>query len=404
MSPFFPTLVLLFCLTAIAAFVEASPAPGSGIPNLPALPTHFQLSLAESLKPEPTAPAYWRHAERDGPDDGEKDSQTIDRTTKADSKGKSVFANVTTVVVIPSDGNKYTSNVYPNDNDHGNQQDVSSGGSGNNSNNSASDPSNDNNVTEQLKQDQAALRRMITILSVVGGVGAIAVVVSVLVFTRMRTNKRKRFEAEEEALRVNGSSNNGSCNGNSNHNNNDVASIDTTSTTRGGLLVTATAEATPPLARTTPSPADMDHSMPIPSAPPAPEPFLASLDQSTYERRRNIISTISQATPAPSAPTAKELDGMIELPSSQTTGSSSSAMATTGSSSLISNQHPSPSEQNKRYPQYEQGQHYPHTPHALSASPVEPPEGPPPAYTPSAPPFYALPPEPVFLFRRHSQG
>ncbi|KAG1050258.1 hypothetical protein G6F43_007451 [Rhizopus delemar] len=180
------------------------------------------------------------------------------------------------------------------------------------------------NTTEQLKnetnQDQSAIKRMIMILSLVGGLGVIAIVATAVIFTRIKAkNKRKREEAAEAVMTADDPS--------SSSNNSDN--------------------------RLYPHP-DSEEEEVVPSAPPA----LMAID--AVPRRRHVISMISQTTACPSAPTAKELDAVVD---DEEAGSCS------------------------RYvmPQ---------------------PEGPPPAYTPSAPPHYAIDTEVSrnVMPRRHSLG
>ncbi|CEG82854.1 hypothetical protein RMATCC62417_16850 [Rhizopus microsporus] len=197
-----------------------------------------------------------------------------------------------------------------------------------NNNNSPNPSGGNDRLTRDINQNQQALKRMILILSLVGGLGVIAIVATIVIFTKIRAkNRRHREEATEavatatdSASTTSSSSDDSYSHRHSHHYENEQEEI-------------------------------------VPSAPPA----LAMIES---PQRRYVISMISQTTAAPSAPTAKELDAIVD--DNDEVGSCS------------------------RY-----------------AAPQ--PEGPPPAYTPSAPPHYALPMDAVVLEnvippRRHSYG
>jgi hypothetical protein len=236
-----------------------------------------------------------------------------------------------------------------------------------------SDP-NGESLKSKLEEDQAALRRMIMILSLVGGLGVIAVVATVVIFTRMRARNRKQRENEEEG------------------------NEDSTYELSGGMDQHSETSISPDSTQNSNPPSnhdnednnnnddnddDANNQHIEPSAPPAlmmttvegPSSF------NNTENQRHVVSMQSQ-TAAPSAPTAKELDAMIDEEASQQPTTSN-------------------------YHSHSRGM-------CGHCSPTMAPELPPPAYTPSAPPHYALPIEPVMAThnesspvlspRRHSLG
>ncbi|KAI9258047.1 hypothetical protein BDA99DRAFT_573337 [Phascolomyces articulosus] len=387
-------------------------------------------------------------------------------STTTDAQGKTIIVNITTVIIAPSpDPNRV---VHDNDT-YAQQQDNPNG----NNNNNVGDPNDDDTIAEQLEQDQAALKRMVTILSVVGGVGAIAVVATIVIFTRLRVKKRKQreLELEEAELRdderhpnksntLQQQRTSSSNDDDDNYQNDDDDDDDDDHT--------ALSQQRQRPRHNDDNDDTLDVSMerqdgPIPSAPPAPS-FL----EDQQPRRRNIISMVTSqnAAPAPSAPTAKELDAAADHaqkdisilnhipgtssshyhplphrppPSSSSSSSSSpkthrhhrsddkpsSSTTTTdpyASLTIHTNNHtplrppPPPSTSNTApttmsttstacpHCEHHHHHHHHHHPSHHHHSPMDPPELPPPAYTPSAPPLYALPESPILPTRRHSQG
>ncbi|KAF1799756.1 hypothetical protein V8B55DRAFT_1541255 [Mucor lusitanicus] len=229
------------------------------------------------------------------------------------------------------------------------------------------DPNNKkDDLAENLRDDQQALKRMIMILSLVGGLGVIAVVATIVIFTRMRVKNRKQREIDEEG-------NEGSTFELS-HDVDRQSSVSNTSDSRGGggqegALLGSTSSITS--ASSAASSQANGRALTEPSAPPALM-MIEGLQEPLHRSRRNVISMSSQTTaPSPSAPTAKELDAMDE-------DSSSSTAATTST------------------PYNHHILHHHHQQEQInSCSRCTPmmmaPELPPPAYTPSAPPHYALP-------------
>lgn len=266
------------------------------------------------------------------------------------------------------------------------------------------DPNKKNTVAEDLEKDKQALKRMSTILSLVGGLGVIAIVATIVIFTRMRSRHRKQREIDEEGnegstyelsqdvdrpntiqssiISTNQPGNNND--DTDNNNDNDI----------GGELNAS-------LSSVSTCSNDIDRPLIEPSAPPA---LLMAEENNRHSiiskeaklhNRRNVVSLSSQGSaPSPSAPTAKELDAMVDEHD-------------ISSSSEDTNQ-----------PHHHHHHHHSATTSATTTtsncsrcapSILIAPELPPPAYTPSAPPHYALPHEPIVIesslqSRRHSSG
>ncbi|CAO3649106.1 unnamed protein product [Mucor fragilis] len=227
-------------------------------------------------------------------------------------------------------------------------------------------------IEENLKDDQQTLKRMIMILSLVGGLGVIAVVATIVIFTKMRVKNRKQREIDEEGnegstFELSHDVDRQSTASNTSYSGGDGAAANAGQ--EGALL--GSASSTAPSSSTTSSQAN-GRALTEPSAPPALM-MIEGLQEPLHRSRRNVVSMSSQTTaPSPSAPTAKELDAMDE---------DSSAAATTSTSY---NHH-----------MLHHGHHHHQQEQINNCSRCTPmmmaPELPPPAYTPSAPPHYALP-------------
>ncbi|KAF7724158.1 hypothetical protein EC973_001283 [Apophysomyces ossiformis] len=317
--------------------------------------------------PKPTPTMLQRRHEYDGNgnsydhhdrthDDPNKTERPHTSTTTTNENGRTII--VTTVIIASGpDPNK----VY---------HDMGSGAKQQQQGTPIDDPnksSEDSSLEEQLREDQAALRRMVTILSLVGGLGVVAIVATIVIFARMRIRKRKQAERDLEDLHAEEDADD--------HNDdNDTHEDATTNCASPRSIHEMTDHST-----AQPQESGMAHglrSMPIPSAPPAPTLSSVRSQLAVYEgpsQRRHIISMTSQTTPAPSAPTAKELDALE--PEDELCNHLSVHGYAIGSGS----NDPLPKTQ------------CPHCDH----SPI--PDAPPPAYTPSAPPLYAIPIENVVL-------
>ncbi|KAI9365832.1 P-loop containing nucleoside triphosphate hydrolase protein [Pilaira anomala] len=265
------------------------------------------------------------------------------------------------------------------------------------------DPNKKNTVAEDLEKDKQALKRMSTILSLVGGLGVIAIVATIVIFTRMRSRHRKQREIDEEGNEgstyelsqdvdrpntIHSSITSTNQPGNNNDNNDNDNDI-------GGELNAS-------LSSVSTCSNDIDRPLIEPSAPPA---LLMAEENNRHSiiskeaklhNRRNVVSLSSQGSaPSPSAPTAKELDAMVD-----------------------EHDISSSSEDTNQPHHHHHHHHHSATTSATTTTPncsrctpsiLIAPELPPPAYTPSAPPHYALPQEPIVIesslqSRRHSSG
>ncbi|KAG0173307.1 hypothetical protein DFQ28_006020 [Apophysomyces sp. BC1034] len=318
--------------------------------------------------PTPTPPLWLRrhyddndghdHRDRrhDDPDKPDNAKPTHANATTTDKDGRTII--VTTVIIASGpDPNK----VYHDMGSGARQQQQTPIDDPNKS-------SEDSSLEAQLREDQAALRRMVTILSLVGGLGVVAIVATIVIFARMRIRKRKQTEQDMEDIQAEDDVDD--------QDDDDEADDDNNT------------ENTPP--RSTNEMADdrtaeqqetgVEHdlqAMPAPSAPPAPALSSIRSQLAVYDgtpHRRHIISMTSQTTPAPSAPTAKELDAL-----GQEDDDLCNHLSTHGYANGSGSNDPLPKPQ------------CPHCDH----SPI--PEAPPPAYTPSAPPLYAMPVENAVL-------
>ncbi|KAI7901140.1 uncharacterized protein BX663DRAFT_515079 [Cokeromyces recurvatus] len=222
------------------------------------------------------------------------------------------------------------------------------------------DNMSDKKLEENLKNDQQALKRMIIILSLVGGLGFMAVITTIIIFIRMRSRNEKIRRKETDH-----SSNNSTFELNANNQRrgeSNTIRIDSSSIhSHSSILV-------PPQQPSFPN--NVAQTFIEPSAPSALELLEEDDNDNTIlylqPRRHSIMSVGSQHFTAPSAPTEKELDTMqdnIEILNSNS----------------LHHHHCS---------------RYITTDHTLLTSPAivtEIDETPPPAYTPSAPPHYILP-------------
>ncbi|SAM06093.1 hypothetical protein [Absidia glauca] len=339
-------------------------------------------------------------------------SNRSSRTTKTDNPPPSV----TTIIIIQSNGQTYhelgggPSTTTPNSNGGGNGME---------------DP-NESSIEAQVDQDNAVLKRLITISTVVGGVGIAMIIGGTIIYLRLRSKRRRRRQLK--AMR---------------HDDEQPPSPrlhdDTGTDEPPPSSPTPPASSSPDEAQRQPLGTEaIEMSLIIPSAPPEPTLLPAHLRQ----RHQQSMLLQQDSTPAPSAPSAKELE--MNLPSSLTyqhqhsnnsplsPSTPSSSPSSSSSSSYHSNQvsicisPPSPSKQD-----HHQLLHSTQTatsstssppslsrPHNLHLKPTAGPTGsdssssrpadistsdqthqppltpdlPPPAYTPSAPPLFILPP------------
>ncbi|KAI8975314.1 hypothetical protein BDF20DRAFT_836729 [Mycotypha africana] len=290
---------------------------------------------------------------------------------------------------------------------------------------------NNNNIAESLKDDQQALKRMVMIVSLVGGFGFIAVATTVVIFTRMRIKNRKQREMGERDMsstfefysdnRHDHHNNNSNSNSSNHHSHTSSASMNHNSSYRPSHhqqhqhnISSSSSHPTSSYAPTANfALATADETI-EPSAPPLTMEHQNMLPlvehehhrhhhehstgsmrtppQQQQQQRRYVLSISSQssAPPTPSAPTAKELDAMIE-------------------DDQLQQQEPTTSTHRFHAHNHHHHDHHRRCPNcspyfimsstAIAASvttnttPYPIPEIPPPAYTPTAPPYHALPVE-----------
>lgn len=318
---FTSVLFFLLCLPHHLALASARVVPSRTVTD--------SLSLRATNSIQPTDPPSFL-VTRD--DDTQDHEELREETIRSTQSNEVVIVEVTTVVVVAGGGN----DQQVIDNDHGNDKPSSTQAA---QNPQIQDPNQNGAIEDQLQDDQEALNRMQLILSLVCGIGGVALIGGVVVFTRLRIRKKRMRAALENAETSNPSENeerhsmqvldNSRRSGNNDNNDGNTADQ-------------------PP----------SSPSLLLPSAPPVPFEIADPPSE-----RRHVVSLQSQLTPAPSAPPAKELDAdddaahdtLYPIPHRGT----SLPIATSSS-----------------------------CPHCHDAPPV--PEVPPPAYTPSAPPLYAL--------------
>lgn len=342
-------------------------------------------------------------------DHHKKNSSSSSRTTKTDNPPPSV----TTIIIIQSNGQTYhelgggPSTTTPNSNGDGNGM---------------QDP-NESSIEAQVDQDNAVLKRLITISTVVGGVGIAMIIGGTIVYLRLRSKRRRRRQLK--AMR------HGDEQSSSSYLHSDTGNDEPPPSPPTPRLSSSPDEGQrqPPDAET------IEMSLMIPSAPP--EPTL--LPTHLRERHQQSMLLQQDSPPAPSAPSAKELE--MNLPSSLTyqhhhnnnsphsapsSASSSSSSSHNGNQVSIRVSPPSPSKQDHQplhstltatastsSPPSLSRSHNLHLkptagstdsdssssrPTNLATSsdqthqPPLTPDLPPPAYTPSAPPLFVLPP------------
>ncbi|CAO3631902.1 unnamed protein product [Cunninghamella blakesleeana] len=216
----------------------------------------------------------------------------------------------------------------------------------------STDPNNkttsgDDNASleEQLKDDQLALKRMITILSLVGGLGGLAIVATIIIYARMRSRKVKH--EKELTMYRNSNNDHGDNNNNSNNNNNNNQNNDDDDDNGGyreneyqsnidmnmnNNHLQSTNNNNHSLNEISPSSSndipvqrrlftEEDHLTPQPSAPPTSSssattnttiistaPILPTLCMDQNQNQQQLFMQSQQSSaPTPSAPSAKEL-------------------------------------------------------------------------------------------------
>lgn len=198
---------------------------------------------------------------------------------------------------------------------------------------------NEDSLEEQLRDDQAALNRMVTILSLIGGLGGIAVVATVIIFTKTRRRRKRELSGKSNSISAEedgrttptkqqnraltyhqqqthrGTSSRTSMHSSANFINDQPTRNESTNHTTDGSnvspdpLISTNSEANSNGLRRT----NVDTPLPQPSAPLTIYPVVPTIITTNHQHRR-VLSLPSQRqqqpTPVPSAPSAKELDSV----------------------------------------------------------------------------------------------
>ncbi|KAI7871778.1 hypothetical protein BDF14DRAFT_1758757 [Spinellus fusiger] len=283
-------------------------------------------------------------------------------TSSSKTQVTTIIVDITTIIILetPSPNKVYhdiNSDTYAHQQQDSRQQD---------SRQQEKDPNDENkNLTKQLEEDQQALRRMVTILSLVGGFGFVTIVAAVIVLVKIRINKRRKTTKTEpgatlpEQFKQNSTPPPGHSPGHSPR--------------IPPRILPRTSSSNMPIESFDISGDDITTLIPIPSAP-----ALMTIDQDmsytsiSHAPSRHIISLTSQTALVPSAPPAKELSVITER--------------TTEHEGC----------QHERTNTECSGKPLPYSPHHSSSDPCphchhSSSEIPPPAYTPSEPFMYDVP-------------
>ncbi|KAI8342392.1 hypothetical protein BC941DRAFT_412613 [Chlamydoabsidia padenii] len=281
------------------------------------------------------------------------------------SKASSKTTNqpsVTTVIIIQTN----------------NQQTYHELGGGNGSSATTNGMGDPNNIEAQVNQDNAVLKRLITISTVVGGLGVVAIISGTIIYFRLRTKRRRQMKT----LRYDTNNNNNST-GHRRHDSTSV-SVTTHHSQRHDSIGQQDVET-------------IEMPMILPSAPPEPV-LLPPRERHQQSMLMQQHHSVLPSSPAPSAPSAKELE--LNLPSSSSTHFSPSSSSTVDPISIHVSPPSPPVNQNSTL------SIHPKKPSAgsddansssgsttIDQARLHPPlDIPPPAYTPSAPPLFILPP------------
>ncbi|KAG2226503.1 hypothetical protein INT45_014247 [Circinella minor] len=299
--------------------------------------------------------------------------------TSTNDNDETVIINVTTVVVVAAGGST------PNPDNQVLNTPVTT--------TVAPEGQNGDTFEDQLQDDQEALHRTTLILGLVGGLIGIALVASIVIFTKMRIRKRKLSKERDDHLVGSNSSNSSVYDGHytiTDDEDNDYNSTRNDNNNDMGNNNSSIRHQQPSLTRQRTDNEYQNNDPPSlqPSAPPAEDPVIETNQQ------RRVIPMGSQMTPAPSAPTAKELDAANNTSNvNDDYGDMPSLYPMRppnvgGSSSTTAHNH------NHQEQQQSTSSSSTTCPHCFEHTPSAPPvlEAPPPAYTPTAPPLYVLPP------------
>ncbi|KAL0096316.1 hypothetical protein J3Q64DRAFT_1707124 [Phycomyces blakesleeanus] len=401
----FLTLCLLLHPTAILSLAPAIPGDSVLIPEpssfIPSRTSTFNTptitNSPQTFDPPPQFHEDEEPHERHGRDEQDKreerdekdnkSSQTEDERKKESSDkrvrssalhattnthGKTVI--VTTIIIVSNPDPDQVFRAMGDGDDKTKQSGDQSSSTMTDPNSSNSDGQNSSGeaLGNGYQRKKNEVRRMVTIASLVGGLGGVSVIAAAIILTRVRIRKRRDMAAKnihaDDSDDDNDSSNDNEFdlpldieNGGSSPQVREIQTSDNDHTNRN---------------------VSQDRSPPEPSAPPAPlSPSLGNVQGVVYEPcppRRTMSMQLQSSSPLPSAPTIKELDGLandyhrmpplfqIQASSSHTNHSDSSHPSSSTASSAC--------------------------PHCKPVELLVPPEVPPPAYTPSAPPLYTIPP------------
>ncbi|CAO3586183.1 unnamed protein product [Absidia cylindrospora] len=340
--------------------------------------------------------------------------------------------SVTTIIIIQSNGQTY--------HELGGGPSPTNGGS---NDGNVNDP-NESNIEAQVDHDNQVLKRMISISTVVGGVGVLMIIAGTIIFIRLRT-KRRRIKAINHYSTAHFDDTEGDDNDTGHARHQRHLSSASAATYIPPHQHQHQSPVSSPSIPNSPTSGDSPHeaiemTTMCPSAPPEPTLLPSHIRerhrQSLLSQQRMppslppISTSLPSSQPAPSAPSAKELE--MNLPSSSSANPTfhssptievssptspskqnshqfdtihsptllrSSAAATSSSTASSSSSSSSSSPSRATGPCLHlkptagsDGSDQPTTSPPDQPRPPLTPDIPPPAYTPSAPPLYILPP------------
>ncbi|KAI9031042.1 hypothetical protein CLU79DRAFT_732656 [Phycomyces nitens] len=338
-----------------------SPTNAHGIPTITDPPARisppsksYQEDLERKHERDEQDKREEKKDEKDDSNERKARSSAVHSTT--DTNGKTVI--VTTIIIVSNPDPDQVFRAMGDGDNKSKQtnQDTSTMADPNNSD--QTENQTEEELEDSYRRKKNEVRRMVTIASLVGGLGGVAVVTATIILTRVRIRRRREMAAK-----------------NIHADDSDSESDLSTDIENGGFPPQERQRQTLDTSREV----NQDRSPPEPSAPPAPlSPSMGHVRSVVYEScppRRTLSMQLQHSAPLPSAPTIKELDGLANgyhamPPLFQIQGSSHAnhSEASHPSSSTAACPHCKPSEL------------------------LVPPEVPPPAYTPSAPPLYSMPP------------
>ncbi|KAI8331001.1 hypothetical protein BC941DRAFT_439506 [Chlamydoabsidia padenii] len=189
------------------------------------------------------------------------------------------------------------------------------------------DTKNEDSLEAQLRDDQAALTRMVTILSLIGGLGGVAIVATIIIFIKIQRRKN------QEINKSNGAEDDDKTMTTKRHFTSHHGQQGSSDTPPVNFIINPHGSATEynnngsdnishdpfvsTLLTTNSDDKEVATAIPQPSAPPTIYPFVPTL--TTDQQQRQVISIPSQQQQRqqqqviPSAPSAKELDSVRTL-------------------------------------------------------------------------------------------